>query len=73
MPRPDPAQQQRLEEIIASVRERLAEAHERGWPGDVERLQTSLAAAEQKLVQMRRTAINLGLPMVPTKKARHTK
>jgi integrase len=72
MLRPDPAQQQRLEDIIASLGERLSEAHERGWLGEVEGLQTSLAAAEQKLVQMRRTAINLGLPTIPAKKARRT-
>jgi hypothetical protein len=64
MLRPDPAQHQRLEEIIASLGERLAEAHERGWLGEVEGLQTSLDAAEQKLVQMRRTTINLGLPTI---------
>lgn len=70
MLRPDPAQQQRLEEIIASLGERLAEAHERGWLGEVDGLQTSLAAAEQKLVQMQRTAVNLGLPTMPPSKAR---
>ena len=72
MLRPDPAQQQRLEDIIASLGERLSEAHERGWLGEVEGLQISLAAAEQKLLQMRRTAINLGLPTIPAKKARRT-
>ncbi|GAA4731784.1 integrase [Phytohabitans rumicis] len=68
MLRPDPAQQQRLEAIIASLRERITEAHERSWLGEVEGLQTSLAAAEQKLVHMRRTAVNLGLPVMPKKK-----
>ena len=62
MLRPDPAQQPRLEEIIASLTERLAEATDRGWLGDVDGLTTSLTAAEQKLAQMRRTATNLGLP-----------
>jgi hypothetical protein len=70
MLRPDPAQHQRLEEIIASLGERLAEAHERGWLGEVEGLQTSLDAAEQKLVQMRRTTINLGLPTIPAGRTR---
>ena len=73
MLRPDPAQQQRLEDITASLRERLAEAHERGWFGEVEGLQTSLAAAEQKLVQMRRTAVNLGLPTLPARTPRRTR
>lgn len=64
MLRPDPAQQPRLEEIIASLTERLNEATERGWIGDVEGLQVSLSAAEHKLVQMRRTATNLGMPVI---------
>ena len=51
----------------------LAEAHERGWFGEVEGLQTSLAAAEQKLVQMRRTAVNLGLPTLPARTPRRTR
>jgi hypothetical protein len=62
MLRPDPAQQHRLEEIIASLTERITEATERGWLGDVDGLQVSLNAAQQKLVQMRRTATNLGMP-----------
>src|SRR5687768_14040954 len=33
MLRPHPAQQQRLEDIIASLRERITEAHERDWLG----------------------------------------
>ena len=35
---------------------------EHGWLGDVTGLTTSLDAANRKLVQMRRTATNLGLP-----------
>lgn len=65
MMRPDPAQQPRLEEIIASLTERLTEARERGWLGDVEGLKTSLAAAQQKRTQMLRTATHLGLPAMP--------
>jgi hypothetical protein len=64
MLRPDPTQQDRLEEIIANLAERLTEATERGWLGDVEGLTTSLDAAEQKLAQMRRTATNLGIPTI---------
>jgi hypothetical protein len=70
MLRPDPAQQHRLETIIASLRERIAEADERGWLGEAEGLQTSLAAAEQKLIHMRRTATNLGLTILPMPKPR---
>ncbi len=65
MLRPDPTQQPRLEQIIASLTERIAEATERGWLGDVTGLTTSLDAARRKLVQMRRTATNLGLPARP--------
>ncbi|MHB1288339.1 tyrosine-type recombinase/integrase [Georgenia sp.] len=62
MLRPDPAQQDRLEQIIASLDERITEAEEHGWNGEAEGLRTSLAAANTKLVQMRRTATNLGMP-----------
>jgi hypothetical protein len=54
MLRPDPAQQPRLVEIIENLNARLAEAHERGWLGEVEGLEASLAGAEQKLATMRR-------------------
>ncbi|MGB7979604.1 MAG: site-specific integrase [Candidatus Nanopelagicales bacterium] len=64
MLRPDPAQQHRLEEIIDNLADRLAEAHDRGWLGDVEGLQASLAAAQHKRIQMQRTATHLGLPTV---------
>jgi hypothetical protein len=73
MLRPDPAQQHRLETIITSLRERIAEADERGWLGEAEGLQTSLAAAEQKLIHMRRTATtNLGLPTLGMPKPRRS-
>ncbi|MDR7381253.1 hypothetical protein [Promicromonospora iranensis] len=62
MLRPDPAQQDRLEQIIASLGERITEAADHGWKGEAEGLRTSLAAANAKLVQMRRTATNLGMP-----------
>jgi hypothetical protein len=55
MLRPDPAQQHRLVEIIANLHERLTEARERGWFGEIEGLEASLAGAEQKLAAMRRT------------------
>jgi DNA invertase Pin-like site-specific DNA recombinase len=38
------------------------------WLGEVEGLRTSLAAAEQKLTQMQRTATNLGMPIVPLRR-----
>jgi len=73
MLRPDPAQQHRLEEIIANLHDRLSEARERGWLGEVDGLEASIIAAEQKLVAMGRTAnasttpIQLGLPASPSK------
>ena len=48
-----------------SLRERITEATERGWLGEADGLRTSLAAAEQKLTQMQRTATNLGMPIFP--------
>lgn len=62
MLRPDPTQQARLEQIIASLEDRITEASTHGWLGDVAGLTTSLDAARRKLAQMRRTATNLGLP-----------
>ncbi|MCD9145440.1 hypothetical protein [Streptomyces albireticuli] len=51
---PDPAQKHRLDEIIVNLRERLSEAHERGWLGEVEGLEITIAAAEHKLAGMTR-------------------
>lgn len=64
MLRPDPHQHQRLQQIIDSLDERIAEASKRGWLGEVDGLRTSRAAADQKLIQMQRSATNLGLPTV---------
>lgn len=66
MLRPDPAQHQRLETIVASLDERIIEAVEHGWLGEIDGLRTSRAAAEQKLVQMQHTATNLGMPILRT-------
>ncbi|MEU2040468.1 site-specific integrase [Nocardia niwae] len=52
--RPDPAQEPRLLAIVVNLNDRLREAHERGWLGEVDGLTSSIAAANQKLVQMRR-------------------
>ena len=70
MLRPDPQQYVRLRQIIDSLDERIAEAVERGWAGEVEGLHTSRAAAELKLVQMQRTATNLGMPNFPPRPGR---
>lgn len=61
MLRPDPAQRPRLEEIVSNLGDRLSEAHARGWHGDVEGIEVSIAAAKVKLGQMSRI-VDLGLP-----------
>jgi hypothetical protein len=50
--RPDPKQQARLIEIQDNLKARLVEAKTRGWLGEVEGLNISLAGAEQKLGAM---------------------
>ncbi len=51
--RPDPAQLGRLTEIEQNLHARITEAHQRGWTGEIEGLQISLAGATHKLEQMR--------------------
>ncbi|MEU8139561.1 tyrosine-type recombinase/integrase [Streptodolium elevatio] len=63
---PDPAQALRLAEIITNLHERLREAHDRGWLGEVEGLQVSLAGARQKLRQMRKLR-QATIPLGPTR------
>jgi hypothetical protein len=63
--RPDPAQ--RLEDILASLRARLAEAREQGWGGEIAGLEVSIAAAGQKIAAMdqmaaRHQVTHLGMP-----------
>jgi hypothetical protein len=65
--RPDSAQIGRLREIVANLRDRIAEAEQNSWLGEVEGLKISLAAAEDKLHQMERQltqtgATDLGMP-----------
>ncbi|MFE1437177.1 integrase [Streptomyces sp. NPDC058739] len=65
--RPDPEQMPRLEEIHANLLDRLQEAREQGWLGEVAAIEASLAAAEQKLTAMRdlaarHTTVHLGMP-----------
>jgi hypothetical protein len=54
MLRPDPAQLDRLVEILDDLNARLAEAHQQGWLGEVDGLEATIAGAEQKLAAMRR-------------------
>ena len=65
----DPAQLPRLEEIHANLGDRLQEAKEQGWLGEVAAIETTLAAAAQKLRAMserttRGATVNLGMPEV---------
>ena len=62
--RVDPAQMPRLEGIHANLVDRLQEAKEQGWLGEVAAIETTLAAAVQKLEAMRAldNAVHLGMP-----------
>jgi hypothetical protein len=67
--RVDPAQMPRLEEIHANLGVRLQEANEQSWLGEVAAIETTLAAAGQKLAAMREltdpsTTVHLGMPDV---------
>lgn len=72
MLRVDPRQRQRLIEIIRNLAERIGEAKDNGWHGEVEGLTISLTAAEKKLVGLDRAVRNhpgstsLGLPGLRT-------
>jgi hypothetical protein len=68
---PDPAQRPRLVEIRDNLTARIAEAERERWLGEVEGLQVSLAAAEDKLAQLDKRSRNtaptdLGNPTLPT-------
>jgi hypothetical protein len=63
MLRADPDQRGRLEEIATNLQERLTEARDRGWLGEVEGIEVSIAAAQDKLAQMSRQ-VDLGLPTI---------
>lgn len=67
--RVDPAQTPRLEEIHANLGDRLQEAKEQGWLGEVAAIETTMAAAAQKLKAMRKLATRsnttvLGMPEI---------
>lgn len=61
MLQPDPAQADRLDAIITNLGERIAEARDRGWHGEVGALEVSLVAAREKRQRMRRL-VTLGIP-----------
>ncbi|WP_329164255.1 site-specific integrase [Streptomyces sp. NBC_01387] len=65
--RPDPDQMPRLEEIHDNLLDRLKEAKDQGWLGEVAAIEASVAAAEDKLSSMREmtakhTTTSLGMP-----------
>jgi hypothetical protein len=67
---PDPAQRDRLAEICDNLTARITEAEQKGWLGEVEGLQVSLAGAREKLAQIDRRQANqattdLGIPAFP--------
>lgn len=71
MLRVDPAQRGRLGEIIVNLRDRIAEARENGWLGEVEGLQASLDHARAKMAALKQAAkpgaasiTDLGIPTI---------
>ncbi|WP_406358451.1 hypothetical protein [Streptomyces sp. NBC_00658] len=57
----------RLQEIHVNLVERLQEAKDQGWLGEVAAIETTMAAAAQKLEAMRERAaqpstVHLGMP-----------
>jgi len=56
----------RLQQIRDNLTDRLREAREQGWLGEVDAVEASLAAADQKLAAMRQLAaadaVDLGMP-----------
>jgi hypothetical protein len=66
MLRPDPAQEPGLLTIIVNLNDRLREATERGWLGEVDGLKVSLDAANQTLTQMRKLRAQARTVDLPT-------
>jgi len=67
MLRPDPAQRPRLVELRDNLHDRITEAHDHGWLGDIEGLTISLTAANDKLggldkLATRQNTVHLGMP-----------
>jgi len=50
--RVDPNQQPRLQEMRVSLTNRIAEAHQRGWAGEIDGLEITLAATDRKLANL---------------------
>jgi hypothetical protein len=76
MLRPEPAQRNRLLELRDNIHDRITEAHEQGWLGDIEGLTVSLNAANDKLADLdkvtaRKATIHLGMPSLDRLAARN--
>ena len=59
----------RLVEVRDNLRDRITEAEQQGWLGEIEGLKTSLAAADTKLTDLKRlttrqTTVHLGMPTI---------
>lgn len=72
-----PDQLPRLQGIHANLVDRLTEAKEQGWLGEVAAIETTMAAAAQKLkamhaAAMRRGSIHLGVPDIRASTGRST-
>jgi hypothetical protein len=67
MLRPDPLQEPRLVAIIGNLQDRIAEANQRRWLGEVDGLQVSLDAARYKLEQMRKLLAQLPVVTLGTR------
>jgi len=74
--RPDPAQRQRLAELVLNLAVLIEEAEDRGWHGEAEGRRADLDAAKAKLAEMdaitasRTAAVDLGIPTFPATTAR---
>ena len=66
--RPDPNQLARLTEIHTNLLDRIAEAHQHGWAGEIEGLEISLAGATHKLDQMHRTIATTTVVAMPARR-----
>jgi hypothetical protein len=71
--RVDPRARPRLVGIIHDLGDRIKEARDHGWLGEVDGLQTSLAAATEKLTNLDRISTrsapgrnDFGMPRLPT-------
>ena len=73
MPRMDPNQRRRLVEILRNLTDRIDEARVHGWLGEIDGLQTSLAAGRAKLAALDRTTpspsdvADLGIPVITSR------